>query len=183
MPRSSRSTLTALALVAALVVGGAACSSDDDDAATTTTTTEASRPGFSVETPAGQVSLSLDGELPPGWPDDFPLPEGAEPAGSGSLAGDDSGVRVGVFSTAEAPDEAFAFYTGESSLEPAEPRQVGIGDRFVGSVRIGGDYEGSVTVAGSSDTTYVVVVLEGASTGSTGTNGGDAGTTETTSPV
>jgi hypothetical protein len=180
MSRSRWSTLAAAALVAALVVGGAACSDDDgDDAATTTTATGQA---FQVSTPAGQVSLSLDGELPPGWPDDFPLPDGAQAAGSGSLADEESGVRVGVFSTDEAPDEVFAFYTGESSLEPTEPSEVGAGDAFLGNVSIGGDYDGSVTVAGSSTTTYIVVILEGgttADTGDTGTTGG----TGTTAPV
>lgn len=177
MSRSRWSTLTAAALVAALVVGGTACSDDDgDDAATTTT---ASSQGFEVTTPEGQVSLSLDGELPPDWPEDFPLPEGAEAAGSGSLATEESGVRVGVFSTDEAPDEVFAFYTAESSLEPTEPSELGAGEAFLGKVSIGGDYDGSVTVAGSSTTTYIVVILEGGTTGDTGTTPG----TGTTAPV
>lgn len=179
MSRAFRSKSIAVVVVAAIVLGGAACSSDDDDDAATTTTTAASGSGFSVETPAGQVSLSLEGDLPPGWPADFPLPEGAEPAGSGSLAGDDSGVRVGVFSTTAPAEETFAFFTGESSLEPTGARDVGVGDRFLGSVDIGGDYDGSVTVAGSADTTYIVVILEGGTTATTGTSDADTATTAT----
>lgn len=175
-------SIAAIALAAALVVAVAGCSSDDESSTTTTTTTEQPK-DLSVSTPAGEVTLNLDGELPPDWPEDFPVPDGAEAAGSGSLAGDDQGVMVGVFTTSESAKDAFGFYTGDASLEPSNDRSAGIGSAFVGSVDIGGDYDGSVTVAGIESTNYIVVVLntEGTSAGSTTTTASDSGSTSTSS--
>ena len=62
----------------------AACGGDDSESSANTTTT-LSNTHLDVETPDGQVSLALNGKLPPGWPSDFPIPKGASPAGSGSL--------------------------------------------------------------------------------------------------
>ena len=163
-----------------------ACSSDGGDATTTTektvTTSDAPK-DLSVSTPQGEVSLSLDGNLPPDWPEDFPTPDRTDVAGSGSLAGSDSGVMVGVYTTKESGQDAFDFYAKDDTLEPTDPKSAGIGSGFLGSVDIGGDYDGSVTVAGISDTVYIVVVLntEGAdSTSSTTTTAASGGPSTTT---
>ena len=178
-----RRTWMAAGAVTALVLLGAC--SDGDDATTTTekrttTTAEDSSKDLSVSTPEGEVSLSLDGNLPSDWPEDFPIPDRTDVAGSGSLAGKDSGVSVGVYTTKESGKDAFDFYAQDDSLEPTNPSSAGIGSGFLGSVDIGGDYDGSVTVAGISDTVYIVVVLNtdgGGSTGSTTTTSSSTTTT------
>ena len=135
---------------------------------------------FSVSVPEGEVSLSLDGQLPPNWPSSFPVPDGAEPAGSGSLAKSESGVQVGVFSTSEAAKDAFAFYSGDSSLSPSNVKSTGIGNAFVGTLTLGGTYEGTVWVGGYEGTTYIVVVLTGSSGAGGTSNTTAASTTSTT---
>jgi hypothetical protein len=156
--------------VLALVSLTAACSSDDSSstttASTTASTTTAKPKDLSVDTPAGKVSLSLDGKLPSGWPSDFPLPAKTTTAGSGSLQDTDSGHMVGVFSTEQSGSDAFDFYTGNTSLAPTDVHSAGLGSAFVGSADIGGAQKGSVTVAGISGTTYIVVVLDTGGTGS-----------------
>lgn len=167
-----RRVWAAAAVVAVTFTGATACGDDGDSTSETTTTTEASQQDLSVSTPEGEVSLSLDGNLPPDWPSDFPTPDRTDVAGSGSLAGDDSGVMVGVYTTKESGQDAFDFYAKDDSLEPTNSKSAGVGKGFIGSVDIGGDYDGSVTVAGVSDTMYIVVVLN--------TGGADATTTTTT---
>ena len=78
-----RTRIATALCIAVLLLGAAACSSDSSSSSKNTTTT--SNKGFEVSTPEGQVSISLSGSLPPNWPDGFPVPSGAEPAGSGSL--------------------------------------------------------------------------------------------------
>lgn len=175
----SRSLVAGTAVVIALGLGvvSTACSSSSDSSAATTTTASSSSNGtvpksFSVSIPEGEVSLSLDGQLPPNWPSAFPVPDGAEPAGSGSLAKSESGVQVGVFSTSQAAKDAFAFYSGDASLSPSNVKSTGIGSAFVGTLTLGGSYEGTVWVGGFEGTTYIVVVLTGSS--------GAGGTTNTT---
>ncbi len=168
-----------LALLAVASFAVASCTSDSK--VTTTTSTTEQPKNLSVSTPEGEVSLSLDGQLPPNWPKDFPLPKDTEPAGSGSLGGSDKGVQVAVFSTKETGKNAFAFYTGDSSLNPTKPSSAGIGSAFAGSVDISGTYNGSVTVAGLNDTTYIVVVLNtSGSGGGTTTTARSGGSTTTT---
>lgn len=165
--------VTSAALIAGVAVVGLSGCSSDDSSDTTTTTEESSESSssvnFEVSTPEGQVSLSLDGELPPGWPEDFPLPEDAETAGSGSLGDSSSGAMVGVYTTDGSGKDAFDFYSAESSLEPSSESSAGGDSNFLGSMDIAGSYPGSVTVAALDGTTYIVVVLttDGASASST----------------
>lgn len=153
--------LTGAVAVAALLTG--ACGSDDGDgtpaAETTSTSAQDGTQDLSISTPDGQVSLSLDGVLPPDWPEDFPIPDRTEVAGSGSLERDDAGVMVGVYTTKESGQDAFDVYAQDDSLEPTDPSSAGVGGGFVGTVNIGGPYDGSVTVAGVEDSVYIVVVL------------------------
>ncbi len=179
--------LAALTVSGMLTLGvvGAACSSDDGGSATTTTTASSSGTlpkSFSVSTPKGEVSLSLDGQLPSSWPSAFPVPSGAEPAGSGALAGSESGVQVGVFRTSEAAKDVFSWYQGQSSLSPSGAKSTGLGQSFVGTMVLGGSYEGTIWIGGREDATYVVVVLTGSTgAGGTGTTTTTAGSTSTTS--
>lgn len=164
---------TSAALVLGVAVVGFSGCSSDDSSDTTTTTEESSESSsgvnFEVSTPEGQVSLSLDGELPPGWPEDFPLPEDAETAGSGSLGDSSSGTMVGVYTTDESGKDAFDFYSSDSSLEPSSQSSAGGDSNFLGSMDTAGSYPGSVTVATLNGTTYIVAVLttDGASASST----------------
>ena len=182
----SRTLVAGITVVTALGLGvvSTACSSSSDSSAATTTTATSSNgtvpKSFSVSLPEGEVSLSLDGQLPPNWPSSFPVPDGAEPAGSGSLAKSESGVQVGVFSTSEAAKDAFAFYSGDSSLSPSNVKSTGIGNAFVGTLTLGGTYEGTVWVGGYEGTTYIVVVLTGSSGAGGTSNTTAASTTSTT---
>lgn len=184
MPRS-RSLVAAVALTSVLALGtvATACGSDSNTASTTTTAAPSSSgtapKSFSVSTPQGDVSLSLDGKLPPSWPSSFPVPSGAEPAGSGSLAKSESGVQIAVFSTSQSGADAFSFYSQNSSLSPSNVKSTGVGNAFVGTLTLGGSWDGSVTVAGSGGTTYIVVVLTGSS--GAGSSGGSGTTVPGTS--
>ena len=181
----SRTLVAGITVVTVLGLGAVstACSSSSDSSAATTTTAKSSNgtvpKSFSVSVPEGEVSLSLDGQLPPNWPSSFPVPDGAEPAGSGSLAKSESGVQVGVFSTSQSGKDAFAFYSGDSALSPSNVKSTGIGSAFVGTLTLGGSYEGTVWVGGYDGTTYIVVVLTGSS-GAGGTSNTSASTTSTT---
>jgi hypothetical protein len=182
----SRPLVAGTAVVIALGLGvvSTACSSSSDSTASTTTTAKSSNgtvpKSFSVSIPEGEVSLSLDGQLPPNWPSAFPVPDGAEPAGSGSLAKSESGVQVGVFSTSQAAKDAFAFYSGNSSLAPSNAKSTGIGSAFVGTLTLGGSYDGTVWVGGYEGTTYIVVVLTGSSGAGGSANTTGSSTTSTT---
>ena len=102
-------------LLTAVSMTGAACSSGGSNK-TATTTTEAKSKTFQVTSAEGQVSVSLDGELPPNWPDGFPVPSGAEAAGSGSLGNTTKTVMVGVYSTSTRPENTYDFYKSNSDL-------------------------------------------------------------------
>jgi hypothetical protein len=148
---------------------GVACSDDDGDSANTTTT---ANQGFQVETPDGQASLSLSGSLPPNWPDDFPIPSGAEPAGSGSLGGSSSTGFIGVYSTSQSPSEVFSFYTSDTSLTVTSSGMVG----SIGTVEFSGEFNGWVVTLPYQDETLIVVYLSQSTTGTT-TGGSGSGTT------
>jgi hypothetical protein len=161
-----RFAVVALAATSLAVPVGA-CSGD----ATTTTTTTTSTPAknFRVSTPEGQVSLSLDGELPPGWPTDFPVPDGAEPAGSGSIGDAVSTARVGVFTTTESGEATLEFYTDNADVQTDNASAAGSGDRFVGSLDLDSPYEGTLTALSRAGATYLVVVLNESTRGSSST--------------
>lgn len=160
-----------LGAVAVIVVvsGGAVVSCSSDDSATTTTTTTEESKDFQISTPAGEISVSLDGKLPPDWPKDFPVPDGATAAGSGSLGGKDKTVQVGVFSSTESARKSFDFYTSDTSLGTDEVSSIGSGSTFLGTAKLTGDYSGQVAVTPSSDGSYIIVLLQ--------TSGSDAPTT------
>jgi hypothetical protein len=168
--------IAALITVALVVMGASACSSDSSSDSTTTakdtSSVSSSGDGFSISTPEGEVTVSLNGELPSGWPDGYPLPKRTDTAGSGSLADTSSGVMVGVFTTKESGQDAYDFFTGESSLDPSSESSAGGSSNFLGSMTTGGSFPGSVTVGEIDGSTYIVVIL---------TNDGKGSTTTTTS--
>ena len=160
-----RRVLVVMALVL-VSVGAVACSSDSSGSSGggDKTTTTSKPKNFNVQTPEGEASLSLDGKLPPGWPSSFPVPRGAKAAGSGSLVNDSKDVMVAVYTTSESAADAFSFYTGRSSLNPTDTTKVGVGSAFLGSVKISGEFTGSVTIAGAEGDSYIVIVLQPATT-------------------
>jgi len=146
------------------LVAAAGCSSSSSSTASPATTgasptaTNAAK-NFQVSTPNGQVSLSLDGQLPPNWPSQFPVPAGAKPAGSGSLGGSSSATLVAAYTTSQSAPDAFAFYKDNSKLTTSDQKTAGAGARYVGRMKITAPYTGSVTVVSHSGTTYIVIVL------------------------
>jgi hypothetical protein len=158
-------------LLLGCVVAAAGCSSSSSSTASpATTTTSPATTGasptatstaknFQVSTPNGQVSLSLDGQLPPNWPSQFPVPAGAKAAGSGSLGGSGSATLVAAYTTSESASDAFAFYKDNSKLTTSGQKSVGTGAHYVGRAKITAPYTGSVTVVSHSGTTYLVIVL------------------------
>lgn len=161
----------AVGLLFGCLVAAAGCSSSSSSTASPATTaaspaTTSASPApastvknFQVSTPNGQVSLSLDGQLPPNWPSQFPVPTGAKVAGSGSLGGSSSATLVAAYTTSESPSDAFAFYKDNSKLTTSDQRSVGAGAHYVGRAKITAPYTGSVTVVSHSGTTYIVIVL------------------------
>ena len=141
----------------------AACGGDDSSSSANTTST-LSNTHFDVETPDGQVSLALNGNLPPGWPSDFPVPDGASPAGSGSFVDTaKGGARIGVYQTSHSPDDTFNFYKSNNSLTITGSGSVGSGDNYVGTIQFGGSAPGNVTIVSSKKDsktkTYIVATL------------------------
>ncbi len=174
-----------LVLGAVAVVGlGVGCSSTDSSApATTTTTSTTTAPSanktFAVDTPDGQVSLSLDGKLPPNWPSTFPVPSDATAAGSGSLGNTSKTVLVAVYTVKGSAADAFSFYRSNSSLTVSDASSFGVGNAYVGKMKLSGTYTGSVSVVGRNETTYAVIVLENPDGSSSGTTPATATTGST----
>lgn len=162
-----------------LVLATVGCSSDSDSTAATTTTAAPDNRSFQISTDAGQVSLSLDGKLPPGWPTNFPLPSGAEPAGSGSIGSSSEGVMVAVFSATGSPEDTYDYYVSDAGLTVDSKRSVGVGGAYLGTVTFSGAESGTVTVLPKDGETLIVVILQtdgaGGSTGTT--TAGASGTT------
>jgi len=163
---------------AALVAGAAACSSGDDSSSQQTTTT--SNKGFQIETPDGQVSVNLSGELPPNWPDDFPVPDGAEPAGSGSLGNSSSTGFIGVFTTSESNQDTYAFYENNSAYTVTDTRSVGVGSSYLGTVQFTGDFGGWVVVAPYNGGSIILAYVSQSTT--SGTTTGATSATVNASP-
>ena len=154
-----------LAVACFALLGGVLACSDSDDSSDSTTST-ASR-GFEVQTPEGQVSISLSGNLPPNWPDDFPVPSGAEPAGSGSLGDSSQTGFVGVYSSSQTPEDVYNFYRDEADLQVDSASSLGSGSAYLGTVGFSGEWSGYVVVLPSNDETLMVVLLSQGAVGTT----------------
>ena len=158
----------AVGLLIACLAVAAGCSSSSSSTASPATSaaspaSASTAKNFQVSTPNGEVSLSLDGTLPPNWPGEFSVPSGAKVAGSGSVAGSSSGTSVAAYTISQSPADAFAFYKGNSKLTTSGEKSVGVGSHYLGSAKITAPYTGSVTVVSHSGATYIVIVLTGSS--------------------
>jgi hypothetical protein len=156
------------AALALLVLAGCGSSSGTAGAsptggvqATAAQASPSSNKGFQVSTANGQVSVSLSGALPPNWPTSFPVPQGATPAGSGSLVGATAGVKVAVYGTSASPADTFDYYKSNPQLTTSGARSVGAGSTYLGSLKVTAPYSGSVTVVSRNNSTYIVIVLTG----------------------
>jgi hypothetical protein len=165
MKHFNRAAVLVLASVIMLIAAGCSDSSDSSSPTTTTVPTEAK--GFEVETPQGQVSLSLDGKLPPRWPAKFPVAPHTKRAGSGSGGGTSQTVLVGVYSTTDTPEHTYSFYRSTDAYNVDSSSTIGTGSAFAGTAKFSGRYSGTVTVVSRDEKTYVVVVLESGGTGTT----------------
>jgi hypothetical protein len=126
-----------------------------------------------VSTPEGQVSLSLNGKLPPNWPSNTPVPPGARPAGSASLVGNAHGIKAGVYRSRQSPEQVYNFYTGDSSITTTSKSAVGSGSNFVGRVSITAPITANITIVPYQHGSLIVIVIPG---------GHGASTTPTTLP-
>lgn len=177
MRRSVRTLciLCCLALAGGLAVAG--CSDSDDETTTTTAeapaTTEA--PGFSAVTGEGMVRVTLDGQLPANWPEDFPLPDGATPVGSGRMAGEETTTMIGVFSATGTARETYEFYRDNPDLTVTDSSIFGsAGPDDPATVMLNGQFPGRVSVIVQSGTTYIIANLQTSSSGTTTENGAGA---------
>jgi len=183
-----RRTLAVVVLTSAMLLIGAGCSKDNSSSSSTTTaksrattTTAAGNKSFQVSTQDGEVSLSLDGQLPPNWPSAFPVPSGAKAAGSGSLGGSDQTVQVAVYDTTGSPSDAFDFYKNSSAYTVDNSGSVGLGSRYVGTVKFSGSYTGRVTIISNNGKARIVIVLKSSGTGATTTSTAGSATVTTVS--
>ena len=175
-----RGRVAVVMVVAAMTAGSLGVCSDDDDREGGATTTAAVDRDRTITTPDGQVTLSLDGELPANWPADVPLPQGSTVAGSGSLSGGTAPARIAVFRTAASPSDAWRSYTSNTDLRTANPSSVGTGSAFVGTVELISPLAARVTVVPGDDGSYVIVTVPGSGApDETTTTAGTASTTST----
>ena len=167
LPLRTLALAAVLSLVAALAIG--ACGSSSKSGSGTSTTT--SNKTLSVDTPEGQVTVALNGELPPGWPSDFPVPDGSTPKGSGSLATGEHDAKIGVYTSSQSPRDAFDFYESNSSLTVKTHRSAGVGGAFLGQLELGGAHAGTnVVVLPGGDGSYIVITIKPAEKGNVTTS-------------
>ena len=159
--------MTRAALVVVLLLGVVAAGCSSSSKRSSSSTTSANDKTFAVSTPAGQVSVSLDGQLPPNWPAAFPVAPETKPAGSGSLGNSNGTVMVGVYTSTGAPESVFGFYKASTAYTVESTSSAGAGTYFIGYVQFKGAYTGSTTVISHDGSTYVVVVLESSGSGTT----------------
>lgn len=163
-PRAAGITVAVPALLAGLLVL-AACGG--------------SAHGKSVEvsTANGQVSVSLNGKLPPNWPSDVPIPPGANPAGSASLVGKANGIMAGVYRSSQSPEEVYNFYASDSSITTTSKVGVGSGSNYVGRVSMSAPVTADVTIVPYQGGSLIVVAIHGGQGPSTTSTTLSSGTT------
>lgn len=116
---------------------------------------------FEVTTQEGQVSLSLNGKLPPNWPSNTPVPPGAHPAGSASLVGDAHGIKAGVYRSGQSPQQVYDYYTSQSSITTTSKSAVGSGSNFVGRVSITAPITANISIVPYEHGSLIVIVIPG----------------------
>jgi hypothetical protein len=165
------SKLLAGVLVVSALALTAGCSSSSKSSPTTTTRKES---GFQIETTDGHASVSLNGKLPEGWPADFPVPDDATVAGSGSVGGATSGTMVAVYRVSGDASQTYDFYKNNTAFHVTSSSSAGLGSAYVGSVQFEGAFNGSATLAGRNSSTYLAIVLKSAADVTTTTAPGGA---------
>ncbi len=174
-------TLLVVVGVLMLAACGSSSKSSSKDSSKKSSTSGTAPKSFAVDTPDGQVSLSLDGQLPPNWPGSFPVPSDAKPAGSGSLVNGTSGFLIAVYDSSQTPSDVFNFYKTNASLTVTSSKSAGVGDKYVGTVELGGSYDGgSVVVVSSGSGSRIIVTLKGSSSGASTSTTTATGATTTT---
>jgi hypothetical protein len=166
-----RRAVAGVAIAASFVVVAGACTGDGNDRLRSARTAlENTTPkDFFVSLPDGQVSVSLDGKLPPGWPSDFPLPPDSTTEGSGSLGANGTTTKVAVYSTPQPADDVYDFYRQHERLQSSSEKSAGAGESFLGTLRFSGSFDGSLAVLAHDDKTFIVVVLHDDGSGTTTT--------------
>jgi hypothetical protein len=166
----------ALALAGALALSlalGAACGSSSKSSTPTTRLEN----GFEIATPDGQAVLSLNGDLPAGWPSDFPVPDNADVAGSGSLSNSSDAGMVAVYTVSGDASATYDFYKKNTAFTVTSSSSAGIASAFVGTVQFEGAFNGSATLAGRNAKTYLAIVLKTSTQATTTTGVGETTTT------
>jgi hypothetical protein len=171
---SNRPKAVALAVAAAVLCVALVAGCSSSGKSTPTTVPEK---GFEIATPDGTASLSLSGDLPPGWPSEFPVPDGADVAGSGTLSNSTSTGLVALFTVSGDPSDTYDFYKSNTAYTVTSSSSAGVGRAYVGTVQFTGSVNGSVTLAGRNSKSYLAIVLKTATDATTTT--GIEGTTTT----
>jgi hypothetical protein len=145
-----------------LLASLAVCTVAGASACTSSSSSDKSRSHFEISTADGQVSVSLDGRLPPGWPTNVPVPSGAEPAGSGSLVGKSNGFMIAVYKTTDSPQQVYDYYTTEPSITLTSKSSVGSGSTFVGRVQMTAPVTATTTIFPHDNETLIAITMRGA---------------------
>jgi hypothetical protein len=144
--------------------GGSSSSTDDDGeegSAEELVLENTLRPLFGFRQ-ADDFTIYLD-RLPPGFPEDFPVPQGADPAAAFTFTAQGSSQVVTTFTTDQSADELIGFY--EENLDPEvwDVTSVGRGEQdFILFNAIDEEVGGQVAVdqfKRASDETNLVVAL------------------------
>jgi hypothetical protein len=114
-----------------------------------------------VATSNGQVSVSLNGQLPPNWPCCVPLPPGTYTAGSASLVGESNGIKAGVYRSRQSPQQVYNYYASDSSITTTSKAAVGSGSDFVGRVSISAPLTANITIVPYQRGSLIVIVIPG----------------------
>jgi hypothetical protein len=160
-------------VIAALFLAVALGSCSSTSSSGSNSSNNEAKKSFEISTPIGQVSLSLDGKLPPNWPANVPLPKDTTPAGSGSVVSEkNGGVMVGVYKSGTSPEEVYKFYATEPSITTESKAGIGSGSNFVGRLKISAPKSATVTTAPYSSGALIVVAIKTESgTAASGTSG------------
>ena len=164
-----------LVLVLALAVSGAACGAFGTEDGGASASTDGSEEGSAEELvlentlrplfgfrQADDFTIYLD-RLPEGFPEDFPVPQGADPAAAFTFTAQGTSQVVTTFTTDQSPDELIGFY--EENLDPEvwEITSVGRGEQdFILFNALDEEMGGQVAVdqfKRNSDETNLVVAL------------------------
>jgi hypothetical protein len=75
---------------------------------------------------------SYKGQVPPGFPKDFPLYSGAKPVSSFLVASDEGRQYFAIFSTSAPPEKVYDYYIGAMDKDPWQVQVAASGAEFTG---------------------------------------------------